>query len=103
MISKQNLGQALEWIQRKTLRITIKFVSAVSNDIGPLLYRHRFFSAIKAASDSVAVVVDGHYVNLLSTPIVDLIGEFSGTPMMHNPPKQEGNWVEKKHMLCGRD
>ena len=58
MISKQNLGQALEWIQRKTLRITIKFVSAVSNDIGPLLYRHRFSSAIKAASDSVAVVVD---------------------------------------------
>ena len=65
-------------------------MSAFSNDIGPRSHRHRFSFAIKAASDSAAVVVAGHYVNLLSNPIVGLIGEFSRIPVMHDPPWREG-------------
>ena len=65
-------------------------MSAFSNDIGPLLYGHRCSYVIKADSDSAAVVVAGHYVNLLSNPIVDLIGEFDRIPVMHDPPWREG-------------
>ena len=85
IVSKQNLGDPPEWIQRMTLRVAIKVACAeVANNLGPLLYRHRFAAAIKAASVAVAAEHYGRvdppeYTNILSDHVIELIGEFVGT------------------------
>ena len=96
IVSKHNLRDAPEWIQRMTLRLAIKVACAeVANDLGPLSYRHRFAAAIKTASVAVTAEYYGRvdppeYTNLLSDHVIELIGEFAGLPVSRDPPWREG-------------
>ena len=95
MVSKHNVGDPPEWIQRMTLRVAIKVACAeVANNLGPLLYMHRFAAVIKAAS--VAVVAEHYsrvdppeYTNILSDHVIELISEFAGLPVSRDPPWRE--------------
>ena len=97
MVSKHNVGDPPEWIQRMTLRVAVKVACAeVANNLDPLLYRHRFAAAIKAASVAVAAehygrVDSPEYTNLLSDHVIELIGEFAGLTVSCNPPWREEN------------
>ena len=96
MVSKHNLGDALEWIQHITLWVVIKVVSAAAtNNVGPLLYGHSFAAAIKAAYIAVAAehygrVYPSEYSNLFQDHIIELIGEFTRSSVTCDPPYQEG-------------